>query len=227
MSFWTKNRKKILPAAGLLALQFVPGVGQAVSAGLLGAAGAAEGAAGGLLAAEGAGALAGVAEGAGALAGAGEAATAGQGLLGTMASKATAAAVPGLTSAAPGSQAAMLAAQNSGFGLHGLAQTAQAGAGPTGVSPMAQMGTQALGGASRGLGLLGDVASGGNKVQQGMGLLGGPPQSQAPMPPPVQRPQQAPTPSMAGYGQGLPPELMSLPPNHPVVMEWMKQRGMA
>lgn len=42
--------------------------------------------------------------------------------------------VPGLTSAAPGSQAAMLAAQNAGFGAEGLSLTSQAAAGATGLA---------------------------------------------------------------------------------------------
>ena len=105
MSWWTKNRKALLPAAGLLALQFIPGVGQAVSAGLGSLTG---------------GLLGGAAAGGGTAAGlAGGAAT--SGLMDAAATQATAAMVPGLSSTGAGSQAAMLAAQNSGMGLTGLA----------------------------------------------------------------------------------------------------------
>lgn len=173
MSWWTENRKKLLPAAGLLALQFVPGVGQAVS-------GALGGLTGGILGGGG-----------GAAAGAG-------GLLDAAATGATAAAVPGLSATGAGSQAAMLASQNAGFGLTGLAKTAEAAAGAQGVGQGASMGAKMLGMADKGL----DMAAG---MQPLMGAMGGG-QGQ-PMPPPPPPPQAGPAqpgPSFGGYqGPGM------------------------
>ena len=109
---------------------------------------------------------------------------------------------PGLTATGPGSQAAMLAAQNSGFGLSGLASTADAAAGAQGVGQGAQMGAQALKMADVGM----DMAAGTGKAGQSMqgmnmaqGLLS--PQGQQMPPPQMQRsPQQTQQgPQFAGY----------------------------
>ena len=139
----------------------------------------------------------------------------------------TAAAVPGLAATGPTSQAAMLAAQNAGFGLTGLAKTAAAGAGAQGAGMGAQMGVGALNMADMGL----DMMAGRGKMgMQGMNMAQGlmsPPQQQSAPPRPPPAPPAPPPPS--GYGNrggGLPPELAMLPPNDPRVLQYLKMRGM-
>ena len=188
MSWWTKNRKALLPAAGLLALQFIPGVGQAVSAGLGSLTG-------GLLG----GAAAGGAGGGTAAGLAGGAAT--SGLMDAAATQATAAMVPGLSSTGAGSQAAMLAAQNSGMGLTGLAKTAEAAAGAQGIGMGGKLGAGALKAADVGLDMMAGTGKAGGMMQgaQMMGLLGQP--QQTPPPPRPQAMPSQPMPNFGGYGQ--------------------------
>lgn len=99
----------------------IGGIGGAVGGSALGGAGAT----GSTVGTSGAVGSAGAAEGAAAAAGATPAAT-----------QMYASTIPGLTSAAPGSQAAYLAAQTAEFGIPGLTATGSAASTASGVSPL-------------------------------------------------------------------------------------------
>ena len=96
----------------------------------------------------------------------------------------------------------MLAAQNSGMGLTGLAKTAEAAAGAQGIGMGGKLGAGALKAADVGLDMMAGTGKAGGMMQgaQMMGLLSGQPQQ-----PPPQRPQAAPPqpmPSGSGYMVG-------------------------
>ena len=119
----------------------------------------------------------------------------------------------------------MLAQQNAGFGLSGLAKTAEAAATAQGVGQGAQFGASALKGLDTGLDFLAGTGKFAGVPTVGMGLLSGG-QPPAPPPPRPQPVQSQPLPNIGGYGGGeMPPELMGLPPNHPAVIQWKMSQG--
>lgn len=157
------------------------------------------------------------------LGGAGAAGAAGAGAAGTAGASAagagalegalTAAMTPGLSATGAGSQAAMLAAQNSGMGLSALAKTAEAAAAAPGLSPMAQFGGNALAMGDKVLGGMGTASKVAAPMQMA-GLLGGG-QPPPPMPAPPMQQMAPPPPQDSNYGYPAPGGGGMKPPNIP------------
>lgn len=157
------------------------------------------------------------------------------GLLGSTEGALTAAATPGLSATGPGSQAAMLAAQNSGMGLGAIAKTAEAAATAQGLSPMAQFGGNALAMGDKFLGGM-STASKVAGPMQAMGLLGSSTPPPMPSAPPMPQMASAPPPQDSNYGYPAPGG--SAPPPGISQQQWdaldpitkqklLQQRGMS
>jgi len=107
-----------------------------------------------------------------------------------------------------------------------MAKTAEAAAGASGLSPMAQFGGQAFGMADKALGGLGQAAGTMGKVNGAMQMANMfAPQQPQMMPPPPPAPQAPPTPVNAGYGQQNMPE-QPPPGMDPMMWEQIKRRRM-
>lgn len=190
MSWWTKNRKALLPAAGLLALQFIPGVGQAVS-GALGSV------MGGLGFGAGAGGVGGgTAVGAGGVAsgilGTGTS-TAGTGLAGGLSAPLIpGSTIPAATGTGLGTTAAPMAAPSSFMNSGLLAKSS-----PAALETMSQAPSMF----AKGMKGLGDGAEAYGKTMGMMNALGMNQQQPAPPPPRPQAMPSQPMPNFGGYGQ--------------------------
>lgn len=163
MSWWTKNRKVVGPALGLLALNMIPGVGQAISAGLASATG-------GLL---GTGAAAGGAAGAGI----GE-------------SLAAAKAVGDASLASGGLNAALAAEGGSEAGLAGLKAVADAGLGSASqpIGTALSFGDKALTGLGKVGSVMGPTSTAAGLLSPAPQPMAPPPQQSQFQPTPVSSP---------------------------------------